>query len=61
MDNSQYYVYLSVYFTLKQLLNLSVCLPLYCCVCLLTQIFAHSGQVLKDSMYSHNLPVMLQS
>lgn len=38
-----------------------MCLPLYCGVCFLTQFFAYSSQVLIDSVYSHDLPVMLQS
>lgn len=36
-------------------------LPLHCNVCVLTRLFAYSGQVLTHSVYSHNLPVMLQS
>lgn len=41
--------------------NVLLCLSLYRRVCCLTQIFAYSGQVLIDSVYSHNLPVLLQS
>lgn len=45
----------------KNLVNVLMYLHLHCGVCVLTRLFAYSGQVLIHSVYSHNLPVMLQS